>query len=577
MNVHFSPLYSSSRGVEGDSQLSSTHYGKSTDNNPYLSLSDFNSPRDLMSESFAQGDQSVTVRSKSLNPVYANSYHYGRPALSVNKEKDRGIHLSKLSSFNSSAAVNTDQRSITSQVKPSQLNIPRVGESADISSFTILPQALALSPDGQLVLLPMACSPQINLPRDFRTDTNSYEMKSKMGTLDGSSSNYDNIDVPSKKLENSMASANQDTKTANGKVPENPKEYVSLLKTDDQFASSNMDGNILYDGENKGLGRQFIGKFNVDDEHMVSYTEYEKMEKDEKDINNKSDENHSGNDKIISKQDIGAENSMASQLHQGKNHLLSRSGSNSLEQTEGMNGRINGSKQFSEEHFDDKGNDKDKYSDLTSKPLNEDQNGIIGGKDELVDDVLNSVLDKEERKELFDIENYLQDVHKLENDNEKVAAEVITAANEYTSLEVPKSEFVDNESAENRDREKVNFNEVETTELNKLPVFEVEEDKITADMNNGAITSGGKVDGYDYDIVNGKSTSDDIEVNNEKSEEVNGEKIWKTEKKEWFLDIPEISYLFEEIEDRMEYVDHNEFYRKPVEDTSCDSLTKIKK
>ena len=577
MNAQLSPLYS--RYLEGESRLSSTHYGKSTDNNPYLSHSHVHSPRDEISVGFAQQDPSMTVRSKSLDPVHADNYQYGRSTLNVNNEWDRSIHLSQMPPFDPSAAVNTGQRSNTSQVKPNQLNIPRVRESADISSFTILPQALALSPDGQLVLLPMACSPQVNLSRDLRNETSSSKMKSKMGNLDGDSSNFnhDSFDVSSRTPDNSMARANQNTKTANGKVPEHEKMPVSLLNTNDQFARSKVGGNVFHDDENEVLGRQSMGEFKVDDECRFSMTEYEKMENDIKDIGSKSDENHSDNDKIIRKKDMVAENSMTSQLHQSKKQLLSRSGSNALEQSEKINDGINGSKHVSEGHFNDKSNDKEKQFDSTCKPLDEEQSIIVRDKDELSDDVKNSVLVKEEGREAFDMESHLHDVKRLENDDdEKVFEEVTIATNEYTSLEAAKSEFINDESARNYDSEKVDLNGVESTELNK-PVFEVEEDKGMTDVNNGTITSGVKVDGYDYDTVNKKSTIDDIELNNEISKEENRVKIGKTDKKERFLDIPEISYLFEEIENRMEYVDRSEFYRKQVEDTSYDSLTEIRK
>ena len=46
-----------------------------------------------------------------------------------------------------------------SEVRPQSLNISSLDKSADITDFTILPQALAMSPDGRLILLPMAVSP----------------------------------------------------------------------------------------------------------------------------------------------------------------------------------------------------------------------------------------------------------------------------------------------------------------------------------------------------------------------------------------------------------------------------------
>eukprot|EP00794_Sanderia_malayensis_P020463 gene20463-22479_t len=42
-------------------------------------------------------------------------------------------------------------------------NLPQINQAADISKYTILPQALALSPDGKLVLLPMAFSPGMQM------------------------------------------------------------------------------------------------------------------------------------------------------------------------------------------------------------------------------------------------------------------------------------------------------------------------------------------------------------------------------------------------------------------------------
>ncbi|XP_065061127.1 uncharacterized protein LOC135688275 [Rhopilema esculentum] len=105
-----------------------------------------NGPNQIPASSLFR-DQKDSVNHRVSSPYYHNGYQgTGRPVTQnfVNPTHDYSESFSG-----------------TRQSRPNILNIPKIDHPTNISDYTILPQALALSPEGQLVLLPMAVSPRM--------------------------------------------------------------------------------------------------------------------------------------------------------------------------------------------------------------------------------------------------------------------------------------------------------------------------------------------------------------------------------------------------------------------------------
>ena len=108
----------------------------------------------------------------SSGPLHESSIRNSSSLRSQGRDRDEYYSSAPFSQGQSHFPYHTECKDSVRPARPDYSKLPRVDRDADISSFTVLPQALAFSPDGRLVLLPMTFSPELSLPRDSAVGIN---------------------------------------------------------------------------------------------------------------------------------------------------------------------------------------------------------------------------------------------------------------------------------------------------------------------------------------------------------------------------------------------------------------------
>ena len=586
-DLHMFPPYSSSRLFDQGPKLNppTFNFPKSNSSSPYFTHGDSGSFMNEMPDRFVQYAQPKAPRDETLRSVFTDQYHNAR--YTSNIDRDKGIHESEMPLFESNRALRTANSSDAYPIRPDNLRIPRVKETADISSFTVLPQALALSPDGQLVLLPMAFSTQKSPIKDFTNVAEPPAVNPKRGKLNGNSlgMTFDSIDVTGVMVDKSIGGVSQGPLTSTAKVPLDATKSLSPPDTGNNIANCTINQDMLCDGGSDETHKQSFGIRGIVNERRVHAEEYDNVEREMEGETEKLDTFQVKTDAIPDRQRFIHDDHMANRSFQSKEELPSRSRPNSSRQMNGVFDAV-GSRD-SNTHNVDTIITTERSGHISVEPSNvairEQKKREIAGKVniESVESLNDTSLSQAEGRKSFDMESNEVDLNELleKYNSDDVIEEIPFAEKDRVTLDMPQSEFI--ASREEHYSPELNSSRFESEEVLE-PEELLSEERVKKSMtglNEVGITSGGKHEGFHSDKMSGneKNARDSFELYSQdmlKNEMVIETR--KTEKKDRPLDMPEISYLFEEIEDRMENVDRNEFYRKSIEDGSYETLRRIK-
>ena len=573
----------SSKISEGDLQLGHMQYEKP---NQYLAPDGFSRPSNQMNDEFLHSDQPLLGRIEALNSVHV-LHHDEQNSFRSDIDGNGNLCNSQAPMFDPSGRLHsTGYSHILQPPKLSHLHDQRIEAGADISSFKILPQALALSPNGQLVLLPMTFSPQIGLSKDYRNGIEEFDMNSKTRDLDCNRRDQKNfVDVTGKHLQRDMDRYSKCPENTFTQVPDGLAETISRLESEGLPASSKIEEKILCCNEVQELSEQPVGTFN---ECKVDLTEVGRGEDVAGNMGIISQEYQSSSKLPINKKDVFPDDITFHRNVKSRNNLLLKSESDSLnadQDNSGIYGQVSTAEEVNSKggvnnsvpvetsygKLDSKG--EESYS--ASFTLKDSQKENAKEDIRLADNVTNDFqLDCERGNDSNDLDDEIRNLNqmnsKLRNGETLAQADVDTKGNESTDM--PESQFPCDGSFRVQDSGEVKPN-IEDTNLSSNSLQCIDSNRAARLVSNGEIS---KVEEY-HSGDNEKGVSNNKEQHYEKSIETKVAKIGVSEKKERAVDIPEISYLFEEIENRMEVMSRNNFYCTPVDETPDDTLKKIEK
>ena len=583
------PLHSTSRNYENESHFSNRAHDKSNDRSYYLQQASSNRSDNLIDTrtqtNFAFSNQLPRVRDEPVNLMSASN----QPNQYLPSFHDRSRNIN-----NHQAAIIDHNRLgnslYTTNFKPSRpdfLGIPRVQEGADTSSFTILPQALALSPDGRLVLLPMAFSPEMKNPGYYRTSSDSPKRNSEMKdtVVDRRDENYNEMDV--RGGQNSRNSFDQTPMQA--VKSEMPFEVVQSFP--DSRIKQRKSHDTVNDYDGKDISRVgALDTFRIDDGQTPRTMAPGNKENVLKDTTTNLNECRLFQSAVAGKQEIdsniyenskGARNDQIEELKSVSEPMAEKQGrnieaSNIKEQDLLVN-------EHAREELDVKPSsnidDVSKKQPESDRVLVDEELKDIMNKGSIEENFTSKPLMNQERNVSFDtnsdVEFDTNDSNKLiginDNDQAKVDADFIVSTREtavFASKEMNETEVPEDIANGNGD--------------NMLKVGEKKRSIEGQGINVDGAISGKVVDAKTEqkdiltDNVTEKKSDYPSKMHGDALQAVSKDEPVNKPKKELTLDIPEISYLFEEIENRMEKFDRKEFYRKALEETSDEVLDRIK-
>ena len=579
-----SPIFSSSR-AEDDLQLGSMQYEKP---NQYLSPDGLSRSSYQMNDEVLHLDQPMPGRIEALNSVHV-LHHDEQNTFRSDIDRNRNLCSSQVPVFDPSGRLlTTGYDHIMHTPRLSPLNSQRKEEGADISSFKILPQALALSPNGQLVLLPMTFSSQMGLPKDHKNGTEVFDMNSKLRDLDGSSRGQQRfIDITGKYLQSDVDKCSKYPENTLTQVTDGVAETMSMLESERFSASSKIEQKQLCYSEVQEFSEQPIGNF---DECKVDLTELGREEEVVGNMGTIPKEYESSSKPAINRQEALPDDITLHRHLSSRSYLLLKSESDSvnadqdsgrmysqISNVEEVDGKGGVSNNVLLKTSYDKLNSKAEESFPASFTLKDCQKENAKEGIRLADDVdvtNDFQLECEHKSDSVDLDDGISNLNqmngKLRNGETMAPAHVDIKGKE--SPDLPKGQFSRDGSLRVQDAEDFRPN-LEAKNLNSNILQSIDSNSAARLDSNGLIS---KVEEY-HSGGDKKGVSNNKEQYSEKSVEQKVAKVEVSEKKERVVDIPEISYLFEEIENRMDDMSHNEFYCTPVEETSDDTLKKVKK
>ena len=541
---------------------------------------------------------------------------------------DSRMHHSPRDTFFESYNPFYDTIQRKSEVRPQSLNISSLEKSADISDFTILPQALAMSPDGRLILLPMSVSPGRHVAGDetfrqtapIRSDVRHQPVRRSAEDLNGkleneldrkrsdyaSESKLHGVDVSSERLGGL---------NVNGLSSDYPKDFIDgplNIRSRREIQDSLADGRP----------QRRADAFNQDMKHQTKEQQQDRRYSAEEIVPSRERVSLSMRDRLqlhgldALKIDPHTETEKTMELEGSSNDFHNIVDVEAVEKLErdtqvGRSDRSGLSGKSEQRDGTIKGNELN-HSDISGsvaeqEPSNIDLHDSVVLKSQdltLTTEILveTAKIDKngERMDEVFGTQRTdlgrLADSEGSEAMEQKYPTEAVISQDDLAQKRVTNSSVDSYEIAEPYERivlQPPKSEQSPSPEPVSAPRTQSQSEDISDNLVVSGISSIDMSQSQPHSIV--QPSDHTIEITREKGDENKAPKehldpvpdlpiptkqqseVKVSVKKQTFLEMPALSYLFEEIENRMGAIDKKEFYRAPVDGFAEDILEKIKR